>query len=89
MSQEGHWGGPRRARVLKCGQSGQGGTGEKMRSPGKQGRGHGPLGHCGALALPLHNTRTTEGALRRDITHSSGVGNTQGRGKGCYVVFFR
>lgn len=61
MSQEGHWGGPRRARVLKCGQSGQGGTGEEMRSPGKQGRGDGPLGHCGALALPLHNTRTTGG----------------------------
>lgn len=32
-----------------------------MRSQRKQGRGHGPLGHCRALALPLHKTGTAGG----------------------------
>lgn len=41
------------------------------------------LGHCRALALPLHKTGTTGGcALRSGVTPYSGCGTHGGHGKG-------
>lgn len=69
----------------------QGGRGEEMRSQGKQGRGHGPLGHCRALALPLQKTGTAggvhEGATSL-IALADGTHRAGGRG-GCVVLFQR